>query len=117
MQKLDEHLLRELRLRLEKDKESLTKRLAELASQDPFSNKDRLNDNASDDTEAYELSGHERLTALMDELKKDVSDIDLALARMNNGTYGICTKCGKLIEEERLRILPTTTVSIACENT
>ncbi len=115
MQKLDESLLRELKARLEHDKQTTTKRLAQLASQDPFTDPDRANDNASDDTEASELSGHERMSALMDELKAHLSDIIAALERMEKGTYGICTNCGKLIEPERLRILPTATLCLNCE--
>lgn len=117
MEKLDENLLRELRQRLEQEKQTVATRIAELVSQDPFTDKDRANDNASDDTEAYELSGHDRMSALIDELKKQQADVDAALERMDNGMYGICTKCGKLIEPERLRILPATTVSLDCENT
>ena len=117
MPKLNENLLHELKLQLTNDKAISSKRLAELTSQDPFTDKERVNDNSSDDTEAYELSGHDRMTALIEELKTKIADIDAALARMQDGTYGICTQCGELIEEERLRIVPTTTLSIDCEHT
>ncbi len=115
MQKLDEHLLRELRERLEKDKQTVSKRLEELQKQDPFSNPDRLNDNASDDTEAGEESGHDRVSAIVDELKSRLLDIDAALLRMDNGTYGTCTNCGQLTQEARLRILPAATLCLDCE--
>ena len=32
--------------------------------------------------------------------------IDRALARMEAGTYGICSRCGKPIEKARLKALP-----------
>ncbi len=35
--------------------------------------------------------------------------IDAALERMKEGTYGLCEVCGKPIEEERLRAIPWTT--------
>ena len=38
--------------------------------------------------------------------------IDAALERMEEGTYGICEKCGKPIGEERLEALPWATLCI-----
>jgi len=35
-----------------------------------------------------------------------LSEIDAALKRMDDGTYGTCTKCGKEIGEERLEARP-----------
>jgi RNA polymerase-binding transcription factor DksA len=40
-------------------------------------------------------------------LDKDaLSDISLALTKMENGTYGICELTGEPIPEERLRAIP-----------
>jgi RNA polymerase-binding protein DksA len=41
--------------------------------------------------------------------------IDAALARIDEGTYGICTACGQPIGEERLEALPWTTQCIDCK--
>lgn len=117
MPNLDEHLLHELKTKLEVQKNVAEKRIKELHAQDPFSNPDRVNDNASDDDEAYETSGHERMQSLIEELKHQVTETEEALKRMRDGTYGICSVCGKLIEPERLRVIPTTTLSVDCENT
>jgi RNA polymerase-binding protein DksA len=38
--------------------------------------------------------------------------IDAALKRIDEGTYGVCTKCGKEIPEERLEALPWATLCI-----
>ena len=38
--------------------------------------------------------------------------IDAALARIENGTYGRCERCGKVIEEERLEAIPYATLCI-----
>jgi len=37
-----------------------------------------------------------------------------ALARLENGTYGECSKCGKPIDPRRLVALPTTTTCLRC---
>jgi YteA family regulatory protein len=44
-----------------------------------------------------------------------LAEIDAALVRIENGTYGTCTNCGKQIPEERLEALPWTTLCIDCQ--
>ncbi|WP_297453830.1 TraR/DksA family transcriptional regulator [Persephonella sp.] len=41
-----------------------------------------------------------------------LQEIDKALQRMEEGTYGLCEVCGKPIEEKRLEALPWTTLCI-----
>ena len=45
--------------------------------------------------------------------KKYVQDLDNALVRIRNKTYGICVISGNLIPIERLRAVPTTTKSLS----
>jgi DnaK suppressor protein len=44
-----------------------------------------------------------------------VADIDQALLRIKEGTYGICARCGKPIDERRLEALPTARYDAACQ--
>jgi RNA polymerase-binding transcription factor len=44
-----------------------------------------------------------------------VADIDQALLRMKEGSYGICARCGKPIDERRLEALPTARYDAACQ--
>jgi RNA polymerase-binding protein DksA len=44
-----------------------------------------------------------------------LTEIDAALRRIENGTYGKCTNCGKQIPEERLEALPWATLCIDCQ--
>jgi len=41
--------------------------------------------------------------------------IEGALKRIEDGTYGICTNCGKQIPEERLEARPWATLCIDCQ--
>lgn len=43
-----------------------------------------------------------------------VQQIDVALERLDNGTYGDCEDCGEAIPIERLRALPHTTRCVSC---
>ena len=44
-----------------------------------------------------------------------IADIDQALLRIKEGSYGICARCGKLIEERRLEALPTARYDAVCQ--
>jgi len=41
-------------------------------------------------------------------------EIDEALSRINQGTYGICEECGEAIAKERLELIPYTRHCIRC---
>ena len=47
--------------------------------------------------------------------EKYLQQIEDALERIENGTYGICRVCGKEIDEARLRAVPTTTICVSCK--
>ena len=44
-----------------------------------------------------------------------LTEIDGALGRIENGTYGVCQRCGNSIGEERLEALPWATLCIDCK--
>lgn len=54
----------------------------------------------------------ESINQLAARQKKFIEQLEAALVRIQNKTYGICTATGKLIPKERLRAVPHTTMSI-----
>jgi DnaK suppressor protein len=44
-----------------------------------------------------------------------IADIDQALMRMDEGSYGVCVLCGKPIDEKRLEALPTARYDATCQ--
>jgi len=46
---------------------------------------------------------------------KEVADIDQALLRIEEGTYGICARCSQPIDERRLEAIPTARYDAACQ--
>lgn len=50
----------------------------------------------------------ENLSQLAARQQKFINNLENALIRINNGTYGICIDTGKLIPKERLRAVPHT---------
>jgi DnaK suppressor protein len=56
--------------------------------------------------------------AQVDALARDalarLESVDEALARVDDGTYGICVACGEPIPAERLEVRPTATTCVGC---
>lgn len=52
---------------------------------------------------------------LSDRESQAVADIDQALMRMSEGSYGLCIRCGQLIDERRLEAVPTARYDAACQ--
>lgn len=111
----DPVLLNQVRKNLEEEKTRVTTRLATVSSQDPFADPDRLTDNASSEAEAFEESNHDRVSAQTEELKTQIAALDDALVRIGNRTYGFCNNCQKMIDTDRLAIVPTATLCLDCE--
>jgi RNA polymerase-binding protein DksA len=47
--------------------------------------------------------------------EKYLKQLDDAMERISNETYGLCRSCGKLIGKERLEAVPTTTICYDCK--
>jgi DnaK suppressor protein len=54
----------------------------------------------------------EQINQLAARQKKFIEQLDAALVRIENKTYGVCRETGKLIQKERLRAVPHTTLSM-----
>ncbi len=99
---------------LKKLETDLLHRKKSLAKEDPFADASRLNDNASDDTEAAEQFGHAQSAALGEETSDALKRVRGAMKRVDDGTYGKCIKCGEMINTDRLGIDPTAEMCMDC---
>ncbi|EAQ48234.1 MULTISPECIES: TraR/DksA family transcriptional regulator [Leeuwenhoekiella] len=80
--------------------------------------------NGTDDTsptfkafeEGSETMSKEANSALAIRQEKFIRDLRNALNRIQNKTYGICRVTGKLINKERLKLVPHATLSIEAKN-
>ena len=102
--------LEEFRASLEREKSELEAQLAELEeSSFSTSQSDMSGEMAFD--EEYADSGtatfeRERDLSLENNIRDLLEKIGKALVRLDDGTYGICERCGKPIEKARLKALP-----------
>jgi RNA polymerase-binding transcription factor DksA len=88
---------------------------------DQMSHKD---DHGTEDTspsfklldDGSEVLSKEEVNQLAGRQQKFIQNLENALLRIKNGTYGVCRVTGKLISKERLRIVPHATLSIEAKN-
>lgn len=81
-------------------------------------------DNGTDDTsptfkafeEGSETMSKEANVQLAIRQEKFIRDLKNALQRIENKTYGVCRVTGKLIQKERLKLVPHATLSIEAKN-
>jgi len=106
----------------QEDKVGRLERLRERCLQDVTRLQERLRDevdsgaaNGEDlvdvSAQIYERS---RIISLIDVQQAKLKALDHAIAAARRGTYGICEMCGEQIPEERLEIVPETTVCVRC---
>ncbi|HNV50149.1 MAG: TraR/DksA C4-type zinc finger protein [Bacteroidales bacterium] len=98
--------------------EKLEKARADLALlTEAYSN---VNENDTNDTsptfkvleEGYNVLSKEENSRLAVRQQKFITNLENALIRIENGTYGICRVTGKLIAKERLKSVPHATLSM-----
>ncbi len=107
---------------LEEFRELIDKKLSKARAEyellsEAFANRDGNNTDDTSPTfklmeDGAEISSKEELGQLAARQKKFIENLENALLRIQNKTYGICRVTGKLIPKERLRIVPHATLSM-----
>jgi DnaK suppressor protein len=73
-----------------------------------------INPDQSDRAQDYFLQ--ERHAGLRIRLQETLHQVEAALQRLNDGSYGKCTRCGEQISTARLEALPYAELCIRCQN-
>lgn len=95
----------------------LDEQLARLDRDEDSIRADRADATADDehDPEGSTLSGEwQRIDALRRSAQSERREVDAALRRLEEGTYGICASCGLPIPAARLEARPAATLCVAC---
>ena len=102
-------------MQITEKKRILIRRLAELEGR-LHEIEDTLESHNARDWEemAVEREGDEVLEDLGNAGKAEIAQIRAALGRIDDGSYGICAKCGNDISAERLETLPATPLCRNC---
>ena len=107
-------VLKPVRKHLAEKLTDLEKRKRRVSAEDPFTDTSRTVDNAAIDTDAAEQEGHMRISALKQTYERSIIQVRKALSRIKIGKYGVCERCGKMIDTDRLMVMPETTLCVEC---
>ena len=108
-----------VRALLEEERSRTTRRLADLRGDYRGFVEASKDSNADDEhdpegaTIAFERS---QVGALVQQAEAHLVEIDAALGRLDDGTYGACVVCGQPIPAARLEVRPTATTCVSCAN-
>jgi DnaK suppressor protein len=104
--------------KIEYFKDLLEKRLQELLTEAGSTVSD-MTDSKEYFPDPTDRASHESdrnfVLRIRDRERKLIIKIKEALARIDDGTFGICEECGDEIGEERLHVRPVTTLCINCK--
>ena len=119
---------RQRKLEIDKFKERLEQEQRELQVElqrieDRTAGRDRLNsDTAGEDFDepggdaAQETLERSQAMALGENLREMLENVESALKKLDEGTYGVCDSCGKDIPKGRLDLMPSATMCITCRS-
>ncbi len=102
--------LSDLKARLEQERRDLQAQYDELEESSFSTNQSELTGEMAFDEE-YADAGtatfeREKDLSLVNNLRDLMDKVDKALAKIDEGTYGLCDRCGRPIEKARLKALP-----------
>lgn len=73
-------------------------------------------DGVKDPADLSQMDVNKELALRMGEREsRMVAEIDQALLRIREGSYGVCARCGKVIDEKRLEAVPTARYDAECQ--
>ncbi len=100
----------EARAQLEQERDELQRQLAELG----FGESGGLeyDPNFADSSQVTAERGEAE--ALATKLRETLTDVQAALGKLDEGTYGVCEGCGQQINPARLEAMPSTRYCIDC---
>lgn len=110
-QRLLRPIYRYLRSRLEE----LKRKKADLQQADPYKNRLLTEGLASPDRKVAELTKHETMAALSENLDRDLKMVEQAMQKIQDGSYGFCNQCHGMINTDRLAIYPEAVYCVRCE--
>jgi len=116
---MKEEILEKIKKDLLIRKEQIEKELAGFTKKDDFV-KDNYRSEFPDygdkeDENAEEIAQYTDNLSIEFSLEKTLRDINKALQRIEEGTYGKCAYCGQEIAEERIMARPTSNACVECK--
>jgi len=104
-----------LRVRLESDRKRLTEQLEQLRASRPKDERREGSPFGKREEEATETAELENRMALENRILDQLAEVEHALHKFKEGTYGLCENCGQPIDPARLEALPQAKLCMSCK--
>jgi RNA polymerase-binding transcription factor DksA len=122
--KIAKSVIQDIKQKLESQKEQIEQDLKKIAvpnekipgdwqSKFPYGNSD--SGTASLERQADEVEEYTTRLPMERKLETRLAAVNLALKKIDKGTYGLCSNCGKEILQERLEIFPEADLCVDCQ--
>lgn len=118
---MENEFIKKLKKRLEKEGKEIENELKKFAKKDVKLEGDwdtkfpKFDGESSLETKAEEVEEYESLLPVEYALEKKLVEIKRALEKIEKGKYGICEKCGREIEKDKLKANPATRYCKKCK--
>jgi DnaK suppressor protein len=99
---------------LKAEQESLVRQIAEIEARYSDDNAEAARSGDEGEPETI-TTDRERDLSLLENARDLLDQVERALRKIADGTYGRCATCGKAIEAARLKALPHASLCIACK--
>lgn len=99
---------------LKQELDKLKKQKKEAVKSDIIRDPSRLTSNSLEEDVDEQLS-HQNTQMRVGILSRQIVQVRKALSRLKIGKYGICEKCGEMIDTDRLSVYPETTLCLKCQ--
>ena len=106
---LSESTLSDLRASLEQERSDLRARLSEMGLGDGELSFDQ---NFADSSQVTAERGE--VEALAGNLRESLTDVEAAIKKLDDGSFGICEGCGQAISPDRLEAKPAARLCMDC---
>jgi len=110
---MDPRLLNRYKNKLLALKQDLLKNVQKSQNTGKETYRDDLKDLADQASDAYEK---EFLFGLSDSERKLLSEVETALYKIEEGTFGRCEECGEMINNGRLEAVPYARLCLSCQS-
>lgn len=117
--KLTQSFIEKIKKNLLEEKAKLEKELLRFAKKDPKAeggfNTEYKNYGDEDEENAKEIAEYSDNLALEKSLESSLRDVNDALKRIEDGTYGVCKYCGEVMPEGRIEARPASSACVLCK--
>lgn len=104
----------QIRAMLEGERKRILEELNQLESSQPVDERREGSPFGKREEEATESMELEKRLALENRLNGLLAEVERALKKLDNGTYGYCDVCNTLIDPARMQALPQAILCLSC---